>query len=166
MALGKYPDVTLAQARGRLEEARKMLADGIDPMAHRRATRISAQNSYETVAAKWLDHWQVGKSPRHVAYVRRRMEADILPKLGARPITEIDAPELVAMAKILRTAEPVTWPSGPCRPTKFSRGEDGQRDDGDRKFSVSNANDSNDPLPPLPRSSPSDEVPRSPSQAL
>ena len=92
--------------------------------------------------------------------------AHILPKLGARPITEIDAPELVAMAKILRTAEPVTWPSGPCRPTKFSRGEDGQRDDGDRKFSVSNANDSHDPLPPLPRSSPSDEVPRSPSQAL
>jgi integrase len=99
MAFGKYPDVTLAQARERLREGRKILADGIDPMAQRRATKTGTQNSFENVAAKWLDHWQVGKSPRHVAYVRRRMSADILPELGARPIAEIEAPELVIMVK-------------------------------------------------------------------
>jgi integrase len=99
MTLGKYPDVTLAQARDRLGEERKMLAGGGDPMAQRRAAKTSTENSFGTVAAKWLDHWQVGKSPRHVDYVRRRMEADILPKLGARPIAEIEAPEVVIMTK-------------------------------------------------------------------
>jgi integrase len=99
MALGKYPDVSLAQAREQLEVERKMLAGGGDPMAQRRATKTSAENSFGTVAAKWLDHWLVGKSPRHVAYVRRRLKADILPKLGTRPIAEIEAPEIVIMAK-------------------------------------------------------------------
>jgi integrase len=48
-----------------------------------------------------MEHWQDGKSPRHVDYVKRRMEADILPCLGARPIAEIEAPELVAMTKAI-----------------------------------------------------------------
>jgi integrase len=49
----------------------------------------------------WREHWQDGKSPRHVEYVKRRMEADIFPSLGARPIAEIEAPELVAMTKAI-----------------------------------------------------------------
>ena len=48
-----------------------------------------------------MEHWQDGKSPRHVDYVKRRMDADILPCLGARPIAEIEAPELVAMTKAI-----------------------------------------------------------------
>ena len=99
MALGKYPDVTLAKARERLEEARKVLADGTDPMAQRKSLRGRAENSYEKVAGEWLKHWKDGKSLRHVEYVKRRMDADILPTLGARPIAAIEAPELVAIVK-------------------------------------------------------------------
>jgi hypothetical protein len=105
MSFGKYPAVTLALVRDRHLEARKLLATGVDPMAERktakRVQQASNENSFQNVAAKWLDHWREGKSLRHVDSVRRRMAADILPCLGSRPITEIEAPELVAMTKAI-----------------------------------------------------------------
>jgi integrase len=105
MSFGRYPDVPLALARDRHGEARKLLATGIDPMAQRKAEKTaqlaSCVNSFQSVAALWMDHWKDGKSPRHVDYVKRRMEADILPLLGARPVAEIEAPELVAMTKAI-----------------------------------------------------------------
>jgi len=106
MSLGKYPDVSLAQARERHSDARKLLASAIDPMAQRKAEktaeRAAVDNSFQSVAARWLEHWQEGKSQRHVDYVKRRMDADILPCLGSRPIAEIEAPELVAMANAIQ----------------------------------------------------------------
>jgi integrase len=105
MSFGRYPDVPLALARERHLEARKLLATGIDPMAQRKvektAQMATSANSFQSVASLWMEHWQDGKSPRHVDYVKRRMEADILPCLGARPIAEIEAPELVAMTKAI-----------------------------------------------------------------
>jgi len=102
MSFGKYPDVSLALARERHAEARKMLATGVDPMASRKAEKATAENSFQSVASMWLAHWQDGKSPRHVDYVKRRMDADIFPCLGARPIAVIEAPELVAMTKAIQ----------------------------------------------------------------
>jgi integrase len=102
MTFGKYPDVPLALARERHAEARKVLATGTDPMAERKAERAAAENSFQSVASLWLEHWQDGKSPRHVAYVKRRMDTDILPCLGARPVAAIEAPELVAMTKAIQ----------------------------------------------------------------
>ncbi len=106
MALGKYPDVSLAQAREQHSEARKLLATGIDPMAQRKsektAEKAAIENSFQSVVTLWLEHWQDGKSPRHVDYVKRRIDGDILPCLGARPIAEIEAPELVAMTKAIQ----------------------------------------------------------------
>jgi integrase len=105
MALGKYPQVPLAMARERHSEGRRLLATGVDPMAQRKAVktaeRVASENSFASVAAQWFEHWQDGKSPRHVDSVKRRMAADILPCLGARPIAEIEAPEIVALAKAI-----------------------------------------------------------------
>jgi len=105
MAFGKYPDVPLALARERHAEARRLLASGLDPMAQRKAAKnvekIAAENSFETIAKLWFDHWRAEKSAQHVDATRRRMDANILPLLGARPITEIEAPELVAMVKMI-----------------------------------------------------------------
>lgn len=101
MSFGSYPDVPLSLARERHTEARKLLATGRDPMAERKAEKAAADDSFQSIARVWLEHWQDGKSPRHAAYVKRRMEADILPCLGARPIAAIEAPELVAMAKAI-----------------------------------------------------------------
>jgi integrase len=103
MALGQYPDVPLVLARERHAEARKLLATGADPMAQRKAEKTARkatdENSFQTIAGLWLEHWRVGKSHQHVDATRRRIKANVFPLLGARPITEIEAPELVAMVK-------------------------------------------------------------------
>ena len=101
MTFGSYPNVSLSLARERHATARKLLATGTDPMAERKAEKAAVENSFQSVARLWLAHWQDGKSPRHVDYVKRRMDADILPCLGARPIALIEAPELVAMTKAI-----------------------------------------------------------------
>ena len=105
MSFGKYPDVPLALARERHAEARKLLASGLDPMGQRKATKtaekVAAENSFRTMAGLWFDHWKAEKSDQHVDATRRRMEANIFPLLGARPISDIEAPELVAMVKAI-----------------------------------------------------------------
>jgi integrase len=105
MSFGQYPEVSLQAARERHTEARKLRAAGVDPMAQRKAEKValmaSDSNSFHAIAGLWLAHWRVGKSPRHVDTTRRRMETNMLPLLGARPIAEIEAPELVAMVKAI-----------------------------------------------------------------
>jgi integrase len=105
MALGTYPDVPLAAARRLHGAARQLLASGVDPMAKRKgektAERAGTEGSFQTVAGLWLAHWRDGKSLRHADSVERRMNADILPALGARPIAEIEAPEVVAMVRTI-----------------------------------------------------------------
>jgi integrase len=106
MALGQYPDVSLALARKRHVEGRELLATGVDPMEQKKAEKLKAheedENSFATIAAKWLEHWREGKSPRHADTVRRRMDTDLLPTLGARPIAMIEAPELVRVVKAIQ----------------------------------------------------------------
>ncbi len=105
MSFGKYPDVPLALARERHAEARKLLASGLDPMEQRKAAKtaekVAAENSFRSMAGLWFDHWKAEKSAQHVDATRRRMEANIFPQLGARPISDIEAPELVAMVKAI-----------------------------------------------------------------
>jgi integrase len=102
---GGYPEVSLALARERHRDARKLLAQGIDPMEQRKAVKsarnAASGNSFASITALWLEHWSEAKSARHVDSVRRRMEADILPALGSRPIGAIEAPEVVAMTKAI-----------------------------------------------------------------
>ncbi len=103
MALGSYPVVSLAQARAKHGEGRKLLAMGIDPMARRKSDKAAARSadadSFASVARLWWDHWRAGKSERHAVTTWERLKANVLPKLGPRPIREIEAPELVAMVK-------------------------------------------------------------------
>jgi integrase len=105
MALGKYPDISLALARERHRQGRELLANGIDPMAQKKADRLRAreenENSFASVAAKWLEHWRDGKNVRHAATVCRRIDVDVLPYLGPRPIAMIEAPEVVAVIKAI-----------------------------------------------------------------
>jgi integrase len=105
MSFGKYPDVSLALARERHADARKLLAIGLDPMVQRKvaktAEKTAAENSFQTIAGLWFEHWRAEKSHQHVDATRRRMDANILPMLGARPIGEIEAPELVAVVKAI-----------------------------------------------------------------
>lgn len=103
MALGGYPEVSLAEARGRHADGRRLLVAGIDPMARRKAAKAAEreqnETSFEAIAALWMEHWKDDKSPRHVAGTRRRLDANILPSLGALQVAEIQAPDVVAMVR-------------------------------------------------------------------
>lgn len=85
LALGVYPDVPLAKARARLQEARQQLDDGIDPSAEKQ----TSGKTFETVAREWYAHWKSGRNERYAHYVIARLEADIFPEIGSRPLTEI-----------------------------------------------------------------------------
>lgn len=103
-SLGQYPDVSLAVARAQREEQRKLVASGNDPVAvkhaQRKAKALASANNFEAVAREWWDHWKHARtSDHHVAQTLRRLEADVFPKIGTRPVSEIEAPELVDMAK-------------------------------------------------------------------
>jgi integrase len=65
----------------------------------RTAFKVAEENSFESVARKWLEHWKDGKSPRHVDSTRRRLIANILPALGHLQIADVEAPDIVAMAR-------------------------------------------------------------------
>ncbi|MCP3714895.1 integrase arm-type DNA-binding domain-containing protein [Paraburkholderia sp. CNPSo 3281] len=103
LALGVYPDVGLAAARKRRGEAREKLAAGIDPSeakkVEKRVARLAAANSFKAVALGWMDERktivQIGQYEKTLA----RFEADVFPWLGNRPITAIDAPELLSVLK-------------------------------------------------------------------
>jgi integrase len=106
MALGNYPDVPLLLARDRHAEGRRLLATGIDPMKKRKETKIeeksSRESAFSNVALKWLEHWRHGKSLRYVDSTSRRLATNILPFLGDRLVTQITAPHLVGMVKVIQ----------------------------------------------------------------
>ncbi|WP_420238721.1 tyrosine-type recombinase/integrase [Telmatobacter bradus] len=110
MPLGKYPQVGLAEVRERHAAESRLLASGVDPMAQRKderdakkeaILRASGQRSFRTIAELWLEHWGTDKSAQHVGITRRRLEKDVLPVLGNRPIDEIEAAELVSLVKFV-----------------------------------------------------------------
>lgn len=105
LALGVYPGVTLAQARGLREEARRQISQGDDPSHLRREARLvrveQRANTFDTVARSWLEHWKGDKSPRHVGYVERRLEADVFPYIGPKPIAEVSTIHLLSLVKTI-----------------------------------------------------------------
>jgi integrase len=103
MALGRYPEVALADARERRDAARKRLANGIDPMAERKAEKtavlVATEHTFEKIAELWLEHWRGNKSARHSATTQNRLKVNVYPVLGERPIAEVEPMELVQLAK-------------------------------------------------------------------
>lgn len=103
LALGSYPDVSLTKAREKREEARKLLAEGIDPGAakqeDKRARKIAAASSFEAVAREWFAGRKPTWASSHADKIISRLENDIFPWLGKKPIAEITAPELLVVIR-------------------------------------------------------------------
>lgn len=99
LALGKYPTVTLADARLRRDEARRSLANGDDPGALKKQEKTKAENTFEAVACAWLESFQAGMKPKTVGLIKSRLERNAFPAFGSKPIHEVTAQEVLGMAK-------------------------------------------------------------------
>ena len=103
LALGVYPDVTLADARKRLADARRLLKQDIDPSQHKQEMALETQelmaNSFETIAREWFKKQEQAWVEAHSTRVIRRLELNVFPMIGKRPIKLITAPELLEVLK-------------------------------------------------------------------
>ncbi|CAE6747613.1 tyrosine-type recombinase/integrase [Paraburkholderia domus] len=103
LALGAYPAVSLKDARERRDDARRLLAQDVDPGENRKArkaaTLASAANSFEVIAREWFAKYAPNWAESHASKVVQRLEKDVFPWLGARPIAEIAAPELLTVLR-------------------------------------------------------------------
>lgn len=100
VSLGVYPDVSLKDARQRRDDARKLVAAGVDPGENRKAQKLAradqAANSFEVVAREWFGKYEPNWTDGHSSKIIARLERDIFPWIGARPIAELKAPELLS----------------------------------------------------------------------
>jgi len=98
-SLGAYPDVSLKDARGSRDEARNLHANKIDPSENRKVqktARVSrAANSFEIMAREWFSKYRAGWSTSHSERTLRRLENNVFPWIGGRPIAEITAQDVL-----------------------------------------------------------------------
>lgn len=103
LALGVYPDISLKDARERREEARKLLANGADPGAVKQAAkkkrREVAANSFEAIGREWYAKTAPTMADSTKEKLLRRLEVDVFPVIGSRPIAELSAPDLLAVIR-------------------------------------------------------------------
>ena len=99
LSMGTYPDTSLKQAREKRDEARKLVAAGVDPGVNRKATKAAKAgvitNSFEIVAREWHTKQSASWTPSHSEKTIRRLERDLFPWLGHLPISAITAPEIL-----------------------------------------------------------------------
>lgn len=101
LSMGTYPDTGLADARIKRDDARKLLAAGVDPGEHRKATKAAgeerAANSFEVVAREWLAKrdWVTAYSVKVTAW----LENDVFPWIGKRPVAALTAPDFLKVAR-------------------------------------------------------------------
>jgi integrase len=107
LALGVYPEVPLALARMKRDEARTLLSRGIDPGAARQQEKqtmlIATASSFETIAREWLNHVRHKWSKNHSTYTLRRFEAYVFSKIGRIPIAEVSTPALLGVARSIES---------------------------------------------------------------
>lgn len=103
ISLGVYPDVTLAMARDRRDEARRLIADEIDPSEHRKVMkRVDIErtaNSFEIVAREWFIKHSPNWVKSHSDKIIQRFERDIFPWIGNTPISEVTPTILLSVIR-------------------------------------------------------------------
>lgn len=103
LSLGTYPEISLKKAREERDKARTMLAEGIDPSQHRKAAKATktllAANSFEVICREWLENKRSNIEEAQYKKALARLEKDVFPWMGKRPITDITAPEVLAVLR-------------------------------------------------------------------
>jgi integrase len=108
-AIGKYPLIGLAAAREARDKAKRLLLEGIDPAEAKVVEKPATQNSFENVAREW-HAWKAKQlsSGRYAQQVLDRLEANVFPEIGARPIADIDAPTVLRMLRKIEDRGAIT----------------------------------------------------------
>lgn len=101
LAIGKYPFISLAEAREHRYNAKKQLKEHIDPNEQKRQEKrlslFDTDNSFHAIALAWFNANKVKWTPKHAQRIWRRLEIHAMHDLGSRPITKITTPDLVAL---------------------------------------------------------------------
>lgn len=112
MSFGSYPVVSIAKARQKLQEAKELLSDGIDPQENKRRVAAIAQhekeiieNTLEKVARQWYRVASTEWTDGHARTVLSRLERDILPPLGDKLISDITARDVLAALRIVESRQ-------------------------------------------------------------
>ncbi len=106
LALGAYPEISLKDARERREQARKLLANDVDPGENRKVQKAAkverSSNSFEVIAREWFAKNRDTWAPSHSDKIITRLENDVFPWIGGTAIAEITAPNVL---EVLRRIE-------------------------------------------------------------
>lgn len=107
LALGVYPEVSLKEARIARDDARKLLSNGVDPGALKKAEKVAriaaAGNSFKAVSLEWLVKQMPRWSERHHERITRRLEQYAYNDLGSLPVSEVKAPTVLAVLRKLES---------------------------------------------------------------
>lgn len=99
LALGAYPEISLVEARAKRDAARKLVARGVDPAKVRQALKEKSVETFELIAREWHERFKSGWTAGHANTIIKRLERDAFPWIGAQPIAEIKAPELLTVLR-------------------------------------------------------------------
>jgi integrase len=103
LAMGLYPDISLSEARDKRSEAKKQLANGIDPgiakQVAKRATQAIIEDTFEAIGREWFAKYSTHWTKTHSSKILSRLEKDIFPWIGKSPISEITAPQLLSVLR-------------------------------------------------------------------
>ncbi len=105
LSIGVYPEISLKEARAQRDEARRMIAEGVDPSLVRKqnkaAIRLASENSFEALAREWHQSQLALWSSGHASRVIESLEVDAFPDLGLVPVAELTAPMMLdALRKV------------------------------------------------------------------
>ena len=105
LSMGVYPAISLKDARDRRDEAKKQLANGIDPAMVRKSQKHqqSQPNTFEAVAREWHAKFKPGWSDTHASRLLRLLERDIFPWLGSMPVSDVSSPLLLQTIRRIET---------------------------------------------------------------
>lgn len=105
LALGHFPDVSIAEARRRASDARDLLAEGKDPNSERRLEKyrqqLGAANTFRVVVENWRKHVTSSKADATMMKVNAFLDQHILPLIGDKPIGDIKTGDVLAVVKRL-----------------------------------------------------------------
>lgn len=103
LAIGVYPEVSLADARGKRMDARRLISDNVDPSLEKKKkkalAKINSENNFRAIAEEWFENRRTRWTENYALDIWKRLETDVLPSLGNYPVTDIKAPLILSVIR-------------------------------------------------------------------